>query len=101
MSEIIETSKLAINGGSKVRNTSFPSRGLIGLEEKKAVDALFDECIRTGDAFGYNGPEEELYCKEFAEFMGGGFADAVNSGTTAVYVALRAMCLEPFTEVNC
>ena len=37
--------------------------------------------------------------REFAEFMGGGFADGVNSGTNAVYVALRAVEPEPFTEV--
>jgi len=71
----------------------------LGKAEKKAVDALFDKAIASGNAFGYNGPEEERYCREFAEFMGGGYADAVNSGTTAVYVALRALNLEPFTEV--
>ncbi|MBP1988625.1 DegT/DnrJ/EryC1/StrS family aminotransferase [Paenibacillus eucommiae] len=93
------TEQLAINGGPKVRNRPFPDRGLLGEEEKEAVIALFDEAIATGIAIGYLGPEEEAYCSEFASFMGGGYADAVNSGTTAVYVALRALDLEPFTEV--
>ncbi|RAV18740.1 DegT/DnrJ/EryC1/StrS family aminotransferase [Paenibacillus contaminans] len=94
-----ENGHLAINGGPKVRKNPFPERGLLGEEEKKAAIALFDEAIASGSAFGYLGPEEEAYCSEFAEFMGGGYADAVNSGTTAVYVALRALNLEPFTEV--
>src|ERR1035437_624768 len=91
--------KLAMNGGQKVRSKPWPARKLLGQEEKKAVDALFDKAIASGNAFGYNGPEEEAYCREFADAMGGGFADAVNSGTTAVYVALRALNLEPFSEV--
>lgn len=91
--------QLAMNGGPKVRNTPFPDRSLIGTEEKEAVMALFDESIANGAAFGYMGPQEVAYCDEFSEFMGGGYTDAVNSGTTAVYVALRALDLEPFTEV--
>ena len=94
-----ELSKLAMNGGPKTRTQPFPGRSLIGPEEKAAVNALFDKAISTGEAFGYNGVEEEEYCKEFAEYMGGGYADAVNSGTSAVYVALRALDIEPFTEV--
>jgi len=91
--------KLAVDGGPKVRTKPWPPRKLLGQEEKKAVDALFDRSIASGNAFGYNGPEEEAFCRQFAEFMGGGYADAVNSGTTAVYVALRALNLEPFTEI--
>ena len=92
-------SELAINGGPKVRTESWPGRGVLGQEEKAAVDALFDAAIASGGAFGYNGPTEQAYCEEFAEFMGGGYADAVNSGSSAIYVALRALDLEPFTEV--
>lgn len=91
--------KLAMDGGPKVRSRPWPARKLIGKEEKKAVDALFDKAIASGNAFGYNGPEEDAFCRQFAKFMGNGYADAVNSGTTAVYVALRALNLEPFTEV--
>jgi len=90
---------LAINGGEKTRVDAWPSRGLFGEEEKRAVMALFDKCIATGEAFGYDGEEEESYCREFAEFHGGGYADAVSSGTAAIYVALRALEIEPFTEI--
>ena len=82
-----------------MRSKPWPARKLLGKEEKKAVDALFERSIASGNAFGYNGPEEEAFCAQFAKFMGGGYADAVNSGTTAVYVALRALNIEPFTEI--
>ena len=95
---------LAIDGGTPLRTKPFPERRLFGEEEKAAAVALFDEAIRTGreGAFGYGGAEEEGYCREFAAWLmegEGGYADAVNSGTSAVYVALRALGLEPFTEV--
>ncbi|MHC4871182.1 MAG: DegT/DnrJ/EryC1/StrS family aminotransferase [Planctomycetota bacterium] len=91
--------ELAINGGPKLREKAWPARGLIGEEEKQAVVELFDNAIKTGGAPGYGGPKEDEYCEKFAEFMGGGYADAVNSGTTAVFVALKALDLEPFSEV--
>jgi dTDP-4-amino-4,6-dideoxygalactose transaminase len=49
--------------------------------------------------FGYQGVQEEAFCKEFAQFLGGGYADGVNSGTNAVYVAIKALQLPPFSEV--
>ena len=91
--------KLAVHGGPKVRQDPWPARGLLGTEEKAAVDRLFDQAIASGNAFGYNGPEEEAYCREFAAYMGGGYVDAVNSGTTALYVALKALDLPAFSEV--
>ncbi|MDF2713470.1 MAG: glutamine--scyllo-inositol aminotransferase [Paenibacillus sp.] len=91
--------QLAVNGGQKVRNRPFPARRLLGMEEKQAAMAMFDEAIATGNAFGYGGPQERAYCQAFADFMGGGYAVTVSSGTDAVYVALRALDLEPFTEV--
>jgi len=93
--------KLAIEGGPKACPKPWPKRGLFGKEEKDAVMRLFDRAIETGEAFGYNGPEEEAYCREFAQFLGGGYADAVNSGSSAIYVALRALEVPAFTEVIC
>lgn len=91
--------KLAIDGGTPVRCTPFPARHLFGEAERAAVMALFDQAIATGEAFGYNGPEEEAYTSEFVAFMGGGHADLVSSGTAALFVALGALCLEPLSEV--
>lgn len=91
--------KLAVDGGKPVRTEPFPQRGHVGIEEKAAVMALFDRAIATGAPPGYNGPEEAQYCAAFAATLGGGYADAVSSGTAGLYVALRALELEPFTEV--
>ncbi len=92
--------QLAVNGGERVRSTPLPVRSLFGFEERDAVMRLFDEAIEHGSqVLGYNGPQEAAYCREFAEQLGGGFADGVNSGTNAVYVALRALELEPYGEV--
>ncbi len=91
--------KLAIDGGPKTREKPWPARHLFGQEEKQAAIDLFDKAIASGNAFGYNGPDEEAYCQEFAQTLGGGYADGVNSGSSAVYVALRSLDLEPFTEV--
>ncbi|MFZ4694895.1 MAG: DegT/DnrJ/EryC1/StrS family aminotransferase [Verrucomicrobiia bacterium] len=94
------TKPLALEGGPKTRTAPLPARHFFGAEEKEAVMRLFDEAIEKGShLLGYNGPQEEAYCKEFAEMLGGGFADGVNSGTNAVYVALRALELEPYGEV--
>lgn len=95
----ISQSALAVHGGARLRPDPFPPRGNFGLAEKAAIDALFDHAIETGIAPGYNGDEENAYCAEFAAFMGGGFADAVNSGTTALYVALKALNLPSYSEV--
>lgn len=90
---------LAINGGTPYRNAPWPPRGHVGIEEKEAAIQLFDEAIASGNAFGYGGNQEQAFCEEFAQFLGGGYADGVNSGTTAVYVALAALKPKPFTEV--
>lgn len=90
---------LAIDGGEKVRREPFPKRHLFGVQERDAVLAMFERAVETGDAIGYNGPEEQAYEAEFSAFMGGGYADLVNSGTSAVYVALGALRLQPAGEV--
>lgn len=93
------TEPLAYHGGARLRAAPFPQRGNMGEEEKAALVALLNEAIATGVAPGYNGVEETAYCNEFADYMGGGFVDAVNSGTSALYVALKALQLPPFSEV--
>lgn len=91
--------RLALNGGRPVRGGPFPPRRLLGEAEKAAVLEVFAAAQASGDAFGYQGEHEEAYCRDFAAALGGGFADGVNSGTAAVYVALRALEPPPFSEV--
>lgn len=94
-----DESRLAIDGGRPVCTERVPARGLITEAEREAVLALFDEAIQEGSAFGYSGPRERQYEKDFVDFMGGGFADGVNSGTNAVYCALGALQLDALSEV--
>ena len=91
--------KLALHGGVPVREKPLPPRGHIGTEEKEAVIAYLDRVIASGTLGAYQGEEEEAYCAQFAEYLGGGYADAVSSGSTAIYVALKALQLEAFSEV--
>jgi dTDP-4-amino-4,6-dideoxygalactose transaminase len=88
-----------VHGGPKARRFPWPARRHFGPREKAAVVRLMDREISRGGAIVYNGPEKAAYCAAFAEYLGGGFVEAVNSGTNAVYVALRALDLEPGSEV--
>ncbi|OHB45958.1 MAG: hypothetical protein A2Y13_05400 [Planctomycetes bacterium GWC2_45_44] len=91
--------KLAIDGGTPVCSEPLPQRGLIGEEEKFMAIKVFDEAIETGNAFDYGEKYEAQYEQDFVNFMGGGFADGVNSGTNAIYCALGGLQIEPFSEV--
>lgn len=57
----MNNSKLAVDGGTPVRTTTWPKRRLFDAAEKQAVVDLFDRSIESGEAFGYNGPEEAAY----------------------------------------
>lgn len=90
--------KLAINGG-EMAAAGLPARHHFGVEEREAALRVMDAAIEKGEAPVYGSTEEEAFGKEFAEMLGGGYADAVNSGTNSVFVALRALPIEPFTEI--
>ena len=96
---VVMMEKPAIEGGTEAIPSGLKNRFHFGLEEKDAADRLFEESIQSGNAFGYNGPEEEAFSHEFASFLGVRYADGVNSGTNAVFVALHALDLPPFSEV--
>ncbi|OHB56286.1 MAG: hypothetical protein A2Y12_02530 [Planctomycetes bacterium GWF2_42_9] len=91
--------KLAIDGNTPVRTLPMPARCLITEAEKTAVIHVLDEAIASGIAFGYNGKYEQQYEKHFVDFMGGGFADGVNSGTNALFCALGGLQLDALSEV--
>jgi dTDP-4-amino-4,6-dideoxygalactose transaminase/predicted dehydrogenase len=88
-----------VHGGPRARRWPWPRRRLFDSRERRAVLRVLDREIRNGGAIVYEGPEEKAYCEAFARYLGGGFADAVNSGTNALYVALRALNPEPGSEV--
>jgi dTDP-4-amino-4,6-dideoxygalactose transaminase len=88
-----------VHGGPRARRWPWPRRNHFDKREKRAVTQLLNREIRKGGAVIYGGPETKAYCGAFADYLGGGYAAAVNSGTNAVYVALRALDLEPGSEV--
>lgn len=91
--------RLAVDGGEPVRRQPWPPRRLFGPAERAAALAVLDRCVAEGTVYGYGGAESRRYAERFVEFMGGGFAHPVNSGTAAVFAALAACELPPFSEV--
>jgi perosamine synthetase len=90
---------LAINGGKKIRAKPMPSRKAFG----EAEYAMLQEAIRfyqeQGADPGYQGPFEQKYCEDFVDTMGGGYADAVSTGSGAVFLAVAALSLPKGSEV--
>ena len=95
----METVKLAINGGKPVRQTPLPSRRIFGESELEMVKKVFKHSWDSGVDFGFQGKFEKQFAKKFCDFQGGGYADAVCSGGAAVYVALKALNIEPGSDV--
>jgi dTDP-4-amino-4,6-dideoxygalactose transaminase/predicted dehydrogenase len=91
--------RVTVHGGPRVRTQPWPRRRHFDRRERRAVMQIMDREILSGNAVVYGGVEEEAYCEAFAQYLGGGYADAVNSGTNAIYVALKALDLEPGSEV--
>lgn len=90
---------LACLGGAPVRTAPMPPRFAFGEAELAQVQEVFRYYRDKQTDPGYQGHFEKLYCQAFAETMGGGHADAVATGTAAVYVAIAALGLPEGSEV--
>ncbi|MDP2848330.1 MAG: DegT/DnrJ/EryC1/StrS family aminotransferase [Humidesulfovibrio sp.] len=93
------TEKLAIHGGAPVRETPMPNRLAFGPEEQQALLQAVEHYASKGQDPPYQGHFEESFCRAFCDFMGGGRADAVSSGTASVFVALAALGLPKGSHV--
>lgn len=82
-----------------VRTAPMPVREAFGDEEYRALIAAADWYRGRKEDPGYQGKFEAEFCSAFAAFMGGGHADAVATGTAAVFVALAALDLPKGSEV--
>ncbi|MCX9190265.1 aminotransferase DegT [Carbonactinospora thermoautotrophica] len=69
------------------------AKPLIGEEEREAVDRV----LRSGMIA--QGPEVAAFEEEFSQLVGGRHCVAVNSGTSALHLALIAMGVKPGDEV--
>ena len=92
-------SKLAIDGGTPLRTTPMPARRAIGVNERAMLLEALDYYDQRGLDPGYEGIFEQRYCKAFADLMGGGYADAVATGTASLFVAVAALGLPAGSEV--
>lgn len=90
---------LAIHGGSPIRSAPMPPRLALGEGEFAMIREVYDYYRSRQVDPGYQGPFEERYCAAFVETMGGGYADAVATGTAAVFVAVAALGLPEGSEV--
>jgi dTDP-4-amino-4,6-dideoxygalactose transaminase len=97
-----KTSKpeLAIYGGKPLRQTPFPSRFSFGPDEKMMIGELIDFYEKTQTDPGYQGRFEKLYTDAFVHYLRNkGYADAVSSGTAAVFVAIAALRLPKKSKI--
>lgn len=91
--------RLAIDGGSPVRSNPMPARLAVGTAERAMIAEALDYYTKNELDPGYQGPFEQRYCDAFCSLMGGGYADAVATGTAALYIALAALNLAKGSEV--
>ncbi|CAK0751975.1 DegT/DnrJ/EryC1/StrS family aminotransferase [uncultured Gammaproteobacteria bacterium] len=92
---------LAIEGGAPLRSTPMPTRIALGPDEERMIGECLAWYRERREDPGYQGRFEALYCHDFVQAMGGGYADAVATGTVAVFVALAALGLPKGSQVIC
>ena len=91
--------QLAVNGGQKLRPEPMPRRSAMGAAEITMVNEAIAAYQAEGVDPGYQGVYEKRYTDNFVDFMGGGYADAVATGTASVFIALAALDLPKGSEV--
>jgi perosamine synthetase len=98
-SQLKNASTLAIHGGEPVRSTPMPPRLALGDGEVRLIQEAI--AFYRGQKIdpGYQGHFEKLYTDAFVGMMGRGYADAVATGTAALYIALAALDLPKGSEV--
>ena len=91
---ITTSNRLAIHGGPKARPSPMPGRFAFGDAELAALQEVFSYYRERNLDFGYQGHFEERYCHAFVRYLNApGYADAVATGTGALFVALAALQL--------
>lgn len=94
-----KTSTPAIAGGEPVRRKPMPPRRAIGSGEQAMIQEVVNYYRERGLDPGYQGEFEKRYTDAFVEQMDGGYADAVATGTVALFVAIAALDLPEGSEV--
>jgi perosamine synthetase len=89
----------AVEGGAPLRASPMPLRRALGPDERRLLDEAIGHYVESGQDPGYRGPYQERYEKAFADSLGGGYAEAVATGTSALFVAVAALELPKGSEV--
>ncbi len=91
--------KLAIFGGKKIRSKKMPARNSFSNKENLEVNKMIKYYKSRDEDPKYSGLWEKKFCNEFSKHMGGGYTDAVATGTGAIYVAMKALELPKKSDV--
>jgi len=94
-----QIAQLAVDGGLPVRSHPMPARMAFGAAEQAMIAEALEYYNTQETDPGYQGPFEQRYCDAFCAMMRGGYADAVATGTAAIYIALAALNLPRGSEV--
>jgi len=100
----MSTNKLALFGGPKIREESFPSHPIIDDEEKKQVLEVLDSGnlstfrAEAGKNF-LGGKKIREFENKFSDFVGTKFSIAFNSATSALHAAVVSVGVKPGEEV--
>ena len=76
-----------------------PPRRALAADEVAAIHEVIEYYRERGLDPGYQGEFEKRYTDSFVAQMGGGYADAVATGTAALFVAVAALDLPKGSEV--
>jgi dTDP-4-amino-4,6-dideoxygalactose transaminase len=90
---------LAIDGGEAVRKRPMPARFALGEAEIAQIHDVIAHYQEKQVDPGYAGVYEKAYTDAFVKFMGGGYADAVATGTASLFIAVAALDLPGGSEV--
>ena len=91
---------LALYGGVPIRQKMMPGRRLFGEAELAAVSNVFQQAWNDDRDFSYQGLEEERYTSDFCAFQKEkGYADAVATGTAAIFVSIQSLQLPPGSPI--
>jgi perosamine synthetase len=96
--------KLAINGGTPVREKLFPAYNTIGIEEKNAVMKVLDsgnlsQFLGAWHKDFYGGPFVQQFEKDWSDFLGVKHSISVNSNTSGLFAAIGALGISAGDEV--
>ena len=87
-------SVLAINGADPIRTKPYPAWPQLDPADIEAIESIYNS-----RRWGVGGAKVPEFAEKFAEFQGANYGVCVNSGTSALYIALKAAGVVPGDEV--